>query len=76
MRKEQSCVVDGQSIHRWSVVWPAVKLLAHRRWSESVGGSKQRAEVDHPSVRWAWAARAWAVGGVSHERILRESSEI
>ena len=23
---------------------------------------------DHPSVRWAWAARAWAVavGGVSH----------
>ena len=47
-------------------MWPAVKLLAHRWWSESVGGSK-RAEVDHPSVRWAWAARAWAVGGVSHK---------
>ena len=40
------------------------------------GGGGEVAEVDQLSVRWAWAARAWAVGGVSHGRILRESSEI
>ena len=58
------------------VVWLAAQRLARWRWSEVWAGRSIGAEVDQLSVRWAWAARAWAVGGVSHERILRESSEI
>jgi hypothetical protein len=62
-------------IHPRSVMWLAVK-----RFGVAVvgkcgrGGSKQSA--GQSPVRSIGVRRAWAVGGVSHGRILRESSEI
>jgi hypothetical protein len=66
-------VVLGDGKHR-SCLW---RRLASWKWWWSI-------TFDHPSVRarsmvgsmGTWSARAWAVGGVSHGRILRESSEI
>jgi hypothetical protein len=63
-------------IHPWSVVWLAVK-----RFGVAVvgncgrGGSKQSA-FRSITVSSMGVQRAWAVGGVSHGRILRESFEI
>ena len=47
-----------------------------RRWSERVCGSKQAEVSSITTRRFDRERRAWAVGGVSHGRILRESSEI
>jgi hypothetical protein len=45
-------------------MWPAVKLLAHRRWSESVGGLKQsggRSPVGSMGVGSASVGCGWSV---------------
>ena len=74
---------DGSHVHRSSLVpwWVVGCLVFGDRWHAALlapslcwglGGDDDERAVTRVSVK----RRAWAVGGVSHERILRESSEI